>query len=650
MSLGFADLAGLQKQIAYFLDRQVVSLSCYHLASGGFMHLYGRPKSEFSKSSTATCVLSLKATGCWEDPRAPWRTTTEQLAGLLLDPGKWDSAGLGPKNPFSVAFMLEAAVALSELLPSCIARPDERAHISEAVTILNQAVENGAARLGEYPPSAFLTQLVVRVLLRLKQMNPDYLIRVRNWAATQVEHEYTLIRSESRSADPLSLAYAVMLVALASEAWSLTPDENLLLRTALDCLFECQRQDGTWPLSRPLFHYPSVGNAHCFEYEMLTQLLGIPLLREHCLRHLDSLRKATEHLAQTLFQLENGGFGWASGHHPQLQGPESWSTASVYNFLYELDRLLSEALRRSTFGYVGSHYYPARACPSVAPVFAPDVLDSDLEAPTGRQSLKAAIRDSLLDGIWTNSPSLAAGRKLPRTCANSILLFGPPGTAKTRLATEMASFLGWPLLTVDPSHVVRKGLDQVQAETNAVFGMLAACERIVVLLDEFDELLRERSSALSESSSRFLTTAMLPRLAEISAARRILLVIATNHIEEFDFAIRRPGRVDLVLQVMPPSAEAKLARFPLVTTTFANLGVHVTTDATAMERLSDLTYDEFDGFQKRLATATDAKSALDLLESAHIRCTLSQKVPGDSSKSWKALCKDQTSFVRMLAM
>ena len=41
--------------------------------------------------------------------------------------------------------------------------------------------------------------------------------------------------------------------------------------------------------------------------------------------------------------------------------------------------------------------------------------------------------------------------------------------------------------------------------------MLAITERIVILLDEFDEMVRERGAA-ADVLSRFLTAAMLPKI------------------------------------------------------------------------------------------------------------------------------------------
>src|SRR5206468_690557 len=123
-----------------------------------------------------------------------------------------------------------------------------------------------------------------------------------------------------------------------------------------------QNEDGSWPLSRPLFHYKEVGNAHCFEYEFLVQLLNCEQLWDELLNYILHLERASLLLNKTAFDLDPSRpgtvMGWASGHHPQLEGPESWSTASVYQFAHTLDRLVAEGVRRALFDEVKATYTP----------------------------------------------------------------------------------------------------------------------------------------------------------------------------------------------------------------------------------------------------------------------------------------------------
>jgi SpoVK/Ycf46/Vps4 family AAA+-type ATPase len=92
---------------------------------------------------------------------------------------------------------------------------------------------------------------------------------------------------------------------------------------------------------------------------------------------------------------------------------------------------------------------------------------------------------------------------------------------------------------------------------NKLFGAMAMAEQIVVLLDEFDEIGRNRSGN-EDLVSRFITTAMLPKLAAINRTRKIVFLLATNCVSDFDAAFSRGGRFDMLLQVMPPTFEEKL--------------------------------------------------------------------------------------------
>ena len=60
------------------------------------------------------------------------------------------------------------------------------------------------------------------------------------------------------------------------------------------------------------------------------------------------------------------------------------------------------------------------------------------------------------------------GKRTPRAA----IFFGPPGTSKTELSEAISKFLGWSFLAIDPSFLLRNGMDGIQAEANAVFHRL----------------------------------------------------------------------------------------------------------------------------------------------------------------------------------
>src|SRR6185312_1299174 len=120
--------------------------------------------------------------------------------------------------------------------------------------------------------------------------------------------------------------------------------------------------------------------------------------------------------------------------------------------------------------------------------------------------------------------------------ARSAILFGPPGTSKTSLIRALADVIEWKYIEIHASHFVAEGLTQVQKTADMIFKQLSELDHAVVLFDEIDELVRERDME-KDAFGRFLTTSMLPKLAELWDARKILYFVATNHINYFDSAI-----------------------------------------------------------------------------------------------------------------
>lgn len=633
--LDFRDLADLRLFLQELLERQVESLAVYYdPKSGGFYHRHDKPTpGRFSKSSTATCVSSLIATGHWHD--GAWHERTERLTKGLLNE-KWESAGLDEDNVFTVAFALEAVGELMIAEPTISLDRRSRARLEEAEQILRREAKAGALRVQGYPPSAYVTQLVVRVLKKQKALHKSTALRIALWAEHEINKQLALLAGNDKTADVFQLAYAAILLSNLVEPDRITPDQDFIIDASLRELFRRQRDDGTWPLSRPLFHYPHVGSAHCYDYEMLVQLLSEPRLTEKLLRYLPELRKSAVAL-NSLFPLGAGGAGWSSGHHPQFKGPESWSTASVYHFAHALERLLPEQIRRETFAYLGSRYLGPRRPRDYAGTLPASFLDCQVGIDNRPRSLKRIVSEKILKPLISDEKSrrIELGRKLSRNTPVSIILFGPPGTSKSRIAKTLAEQLGWPFLAIDPSQFLKNGMDGVYLEADRIFARLAVAERIVVLLDEFDEMVKERGRA-PDVLSRFLTTAMLPMLIKINENRRIVVIVATNHIEEFDVAIRRPGRFDVILQVMPPTAPEKLRKWK---SDLSKLGKR----AAVSTLIQPLTFTEMEILVRKLKGISEPPQRRKLLKSANTSCTLQSRSNPDAGEleTWKMRCDNQ---------
>jgi SpoVK/Ycf46/Vps4 family AAA+-type ATPase len=287
-----------------------------------------------------------------------------------------------------------------------------------------------------------------------------------------------------------------------------------------------------------------------------------------------------------------------------------------------------------------------------------EFLDSTFPFEGREESLRKIVQNRLLRPILKEINQVERGMSLSTNAPVSAILFGPPGTSKTKLAKLIADHLGWPRLDIDPSHLFKGGLAQIQSESNRLFNMLAALDRTVVFFDEFDEMVRERTSERADLVSRFLTTAMLPKLTRIAEERKIVFLLATNHIEIFDFAISRPGRFDMLLPVMPPSLHEKFASEKFKGAERRLRPLLSLRNRASMLKYADilqaLTFDEFNELYKSIKHLRSPKSWMREMDSAWSKATLNrvQAIPKDDQKQetllqfYRKQCRDITRLQR----
>ncbi|MCJ2026452.1 AAA family ATPase [Methylobacterium sp. J-067] len=143
----------------------------------------------------------------------------------------------------------------------------------------------------------------------------------------------------------------------------------------------------------------------------------------------------------------------------------------------------------------------------------------------------------------------------------NVVLGGPPGTGKTQFAVSLASTLGLPLVTSSVSawftagsgylNDVVKAIDNTFSEANAV----GPC---VLLLDELDAVPnRETTDSRHRDFWTPVVTSLLLALdGATSNAANLVVVGATNHPDRLDRALVRPGRLNKVIAIGLPDADA----------------------------------------------------------------------------------------------
>jgi hypothetical protein len=141
---------------------------------------------------------------------------------------------------------------------------------------------------------------------------------------------------------------------------------------------------------------------------------------------------------------------------------------------------------------------------------------------------------------------------------------------------------------------------------------------------------------------------MLPKLASIHKRATIVFIIATNNIGDFDIAVRRQGRFDHLIQVMPATYDAKMTKKDWGASKIdigrALRRLKVTMNFETERKIGDLTYGECEDFATDLASATSKKAAQSMLEDHWSRCTLNSEVPGEKvQKTWRQRCEKEAT-------
>ena len=108
----------------------------------------------------------------------------------------------------------------------------------------------------------------------------------------------------------------------------------------------------------------------------------------------------------------------------------------------------------------------------------------------------------------------------------AVILFGPPGTGKTTFAKGVASRLSWPFVELFPSRLAADSTTGLAAALREAFAMIAELDKVVVFIDEVEEiagLRRPRTTSISQGVTNEMLKLIPPSASETSdcsSARR----------------------------------------------------------------------------------------------------------------------------------
>lgn len=138
-----------------------------------------------------------------------------------------------------------------------------------------------------------------------------------------------------------------------------------------------------------------------------------------------------------------------------------------------------------------------------------------------------------------------------------VLLYGPPGCGKTFVVRALASSGRLSVHAVKGAELMDKWVGASEKAVRELFRRARDSAPSLVFLDEVDALAPRRGQSTDSGVTDRVVAALLTELDGIEPLRDVVVLGATNRPELIDPALLRPGRLERLVFVPPPDADAR---------------------------------------------------------------------------------------------
>ena len=263
--------------------------------------------------------------------------------------------------------------------------------------------------------------------------------------------------------------------------------------------------------------------------------------------------------------------------------------------------------------------------------------DTSFDDAIGNEEAKAALNRVK---AFMHDPS--AYVKLGASAPRGVLLVGPPGTGKTLLAKALAGESKANFIAVDGSYFTATYYGAGVAKVKALFKLARKNAPCVLFIDEVDGIgKRSRGSegGGAESEMNRIINRVLVEMDGFEAMDNVVVVAATNHENNIDEAMRRPGRFDMLVRLAKPTLPERAKLFDLYLAKVTSDG---TADSAALARMTPgLTPADIANIVNKAASTAAELGAATVTADHVLRAIETQLLGGDISPV-KALLTEGT--------
>ncbi|KUH98141.1 AAA family ATPase [Mycobacterium sp. IS-3022] len=169
----------------------------------------------------------------------------------------------------------------------------------------------------------------------------------------------------------------------------------------------------------------------------------------------------------------------------------------------------------------------------------------------------AATKQALTEAVLWPLQHPDTFQRLGVAPPRGVLLYGPPGCGKTFVVRALASSGRLSVHAVKGAELMDKWVGSSEKAVRELFRRARDSAPSLVFLDEIDALAPRRGQSFDSGVTDRVVAALLTELDGIEPLRDVVVLGATNRPDLIDPALLRPGRLEKLVFVEPPDAEAR---------------------------------------------------------------------------------------------
>ena len=195
---------------------------------------------------------------------------------------------------------------------------------------------------------------------------------------------------------------------------------------------------------------------------------------------------------------------------------------------------------------------------SLVPKVKPAMVDRDTTDPVswgdvaGADEAKEELKE-VVEFLRDRKKFERLGARVPK----GVLLYGPPGTGKTLLAKAAANESGANFYSSSASAFVEMFAGLGAARIRKLFDEARKNAPAIIFIDELDAVGTARSGGAHNREHDQTLNQLLVELDGFGGADEVVIMGASNRLQDLDPALLRPGRFDRQVNVAPPDLHGR---------------------------------------------------------------------------------------------